>query len=164
MDFVIVANAWTAALDNPTSKHQIALSLCRAGHRVLWIEGAGMRRPKFGSGADRGRMVRKIAAATQGARRVALADGVDSKGALWRLAPLLIPLPGMARVRRFNGWFFRLCARHWASRLGFERPVLINYVPVLANVMNGWGHADGEGIAVYHCVDRWDQFVIFVCP
>ena len=54
MDFVIVANAWGAGLDNPTSKHQIALELARQGHRVLWVEGAGMRSPSLGSGADRG--------------------------------------------------------------------------------------------------------------
>ncbi len=148
-DFVIIANAWAAARDNPTSKHQIARELVRAGHRVLWVEGAGMRRPSFGSGQDRGRMVRKVRAALRGAVR-------DEEAGLWVLAPLLVPLPGLAWVRVFNGWLFRQVAWHWARRLGFREPVLINYVPVLAGAMKGW-----KGKIVYHCVDRWDQFDMY---
>ena len=69
MDLVILANAWSAAADNPTSKHQIALELARQGHRVLWIEGAGMRRPSAASARDRARAWRKIVAAWRGPER-----------------------------------------------------------------------------------------------
>ena len=68
MDFFIIANAWSAGKDNPTSKHRIALELVRQGHRVLWIEGSGMRAPSVGSAHDRLRMVRKVSAAFRGAR------------------------------------------------------------------------------------------------
>ncbi|MCE9613195.1 MAG: glycosyltransferase [Lentisphaerae bacterium] len=193
MDVVMVANAWGAAQDNPTSKHQIARELVRAGHRVLWVEGAGMRRPSLGSGTDRGRMWRKIRVALQGARRVPDADlglaagpagflpmsGFRSTGGaapgLWVLAPLLIPLPALGVVRRFNGWLFRWIACGWTWRLGFRDPVLINYVPVLAGMMKGWGGRDAVNDrppladppsarpvrTVYHCVDRWDQFGMY---
>ena len=96
MDVVIMANAWSAGVDNPTSKHQIALELVRQGHRVLWLEGAGMRKPSLGSGADRGRMWRRIVAAFRPPQRVA--------ASLWVLSPLLVPLPAVAWVRRWNGW------------------------------------------------------------
>jgi len=69
MDFFIIANAWSAGKDNPTSKHRIALELVRQGHRVLWIEGSGMRTPSVGSSSDRLRMVRKVVAALRGVRR-----------------------------------------------------------------------------------------------
>jgi len=167
MDIVIIANAWAAARDNPTSKHQIARELVLAGHRVLWLEGAGMRRPSLGSGQDRGRIVRKLRASLRGAQRIPGADlarpgAAAPTGALWVLAPLLIPLPRYAAVRAFNAWLFRAIARAWCRRLDFTRPVLINYVPVLAGVMRHWrrGRPAG-GAVVYHCVDRWDQFGMY---
>lgn len=156
MDFVIIANSWGAAHDNPTSKHQIALQLAAQGHRVLWLEGAGMRRPSLGSGSDRGRILRKLQASIRGAR------GVLPN--LWVLTPLLIPLPRHGAIRAFNGWLYRALARRWARRLGFRSPVLINYVPVLANAMKGWGgraSAGGSVRVVYHCVDRWDLFEMY---
>ncbi|MDA0991901.1 MAG: glycosyltransferase [Verrucomicrobia bacterium] len=152
----MVANGWSAAADNPTSKHQIARALVAQGHRVLWIEGAGMRRPSFGSGADRGRIRRKVAAAFRGAQSQPMPNAT---GALWILSPLLVPLPGLAWVRALNGLLFRAAARRWASRLGFQQPTLINYVPVLAGMMRGW--REHGGVVVYHCVDRWDQFAMY---
>ena len=68
MDFFIIANAWSAGKDNPTSKHRIALELIRRGHRILWIEGSGMRTPSMGSSHDRLRMLRKVGAAFRGVR------------------------------------------------------------------------------------------------
>lgn len=210
MDFIFIANAWSMGKDNPTSKHRIALELVRRGHRVLWIEGSGMRTPNLGSGTDRLRMVRKLVAALRGVRRetidhrpqttdqkikslnheghevpegeggsasplkgedlptvaapqalqagrgeggissvksdvygmpsVALAkDGLRSKVSsslsLWVLSPLFIPLPKSEFIRRLNGLICRWCMRFWGWWLGFRDPVLINYVPVLAEAM-----------------------------
>lgn len=70
MNVVIIANAWQAGRDNPTSKHRIAVELARRGHRVLWIEGAGMRAPSLGSGADRGRIFRRLSNASRGAQKI----------------------------------------------------------------------------------------------
>jgi glycosyltransferase involved in cell wall biosynthesis len=156
VDFVIMANAWTAAADNPTSKHQIAMELVRRGHRVLWVVGAGMRSPSLGSGADRGRILRKLRQSIRPPERVPLAELRSASGALWVVAPLLIPLPKVALVRRLNGILFHGVTRFWAWRLKLAAPVLINYVPVLADVMRRW-----RGRVVYHCVDRWDQFAMY---
>jgi glycosyltransferase involved in cell wall biosynthesis len=170
MDFVIIANAWSARCDNPTSKHQIALELARQGHRVLWLEGAGMRRPTLGSGADRGRILRHLRLSLSGARRAA-----DQE--IWVVSPLLVPLPSVGCIRRFNGWLYCTAARRWCRRLEFKNPVLINYVPVLAEAMRFWRKAEGGTIQegrkdrrgvrsqrqpiVYHCVDRWDKFDMY---
>jgi len=173
MDFFIIANAWSAGRDNPTSKHRIALELVRQGHRVLWIEGSGMRTPSVGSSHDRLRMVRKVAAALRGARseiqlpscqvaellrenptcppealrrRNAFSSSTTQQPsnlttALWILSPLFIPLPRYELVRRLNGLICRWSMRFWGWRLGFKDPVLINYVPVLAEAMRGWRRA-----------------------
>ncbi|MDP6527070.1 MAG: hypothetical protein QGH15_23075, partial [Kiritimatiellia bacterium] len=176
MDFVIIANAWSAGADNPTSKHRIALELARRGNRILWLEGAGMRSPSISSGSDRGRIIRKIALSLRGARVVksnvpthshqpslaeasssaeATADKSEGKpstlrrspsyggqainhqpsptgtaGDIWVLTPLPIPLPRFGIVRCFNGWLYRILAKRWAGRIGFNSPILINYVPV----------------------------------
>jgi len=149
MDFIIIANAWGAGADNPTSKHRIAIELSRRGHCVLWVEGAGMRRPSLGSGHDRGRILRKLRQACRGARRVA--------DRTWVVAPLLVPMPSKAWIRKLNGWIYRRVMRRCSRKLGFEAPVLVNYVPVLSEAMKTW-HG---GRIVYHCVDRWDAFDMY---
>ena len=149
VDFVIIANDWAAGRDNPTSKHRIAHELARRGAKVLWVEGSGMRQPSLGSSSDRGRIWRKIRSALRGVRR----DETVEEEQIWVLAPPLLPLPHLAWVRRMNGYITRTWAAFSAWRLGFHRPVLINYVPILAEAMPGW-----RGFKLYHCVDRWDAF------
>jgi glycosyltransferase involved in cell wall biosynthesis len=169
MDFVFVANAWAAGAANPTSKHRIAIELARRGHRLLWVDGAGMRTPSLSSGSDRGRIARRIAGAMRGAVSAKVNSGQrtvnsgqwtvnsgDGTGGVWVVAPLFLPLPKHAAVRRFNGWVCRVCAGKWARRLGMREPVLVNYVPVLHDAMRGW-----SGLKVYHCVDRWDAFAMY---
>lgn len=159
-DYVMIANAWSAGVANPTSKHRIAIELARRGARVLWVEGSGMRAPNLASGHDRGRLVRKLRAGLRGAQAtengIRKTEGVVAEGKIWTLSPLLIPLPKYRLVRVFNG---RLCAaraRRWARQLGFQTPALINYVPVLADALRGWPWRK-----VYHCVDRWDAFAMY---
>jgi glycosyltransferase involved in cell wall biosynthesis len=148
MDFVIIANAWQASVDNPTSKHQIALELARQGHRVLWVEGAGMRVPKISSGADRGRMAAKVKKGFSPASQVA--------ENIWRIAPLVIPLPAFAAVRALNAGIYLRAIRRNMNVLGFENAVLVNFVPVVPGVLKSW-----RGRKVYYCVDRWDQFDMY---
>lgn len=150
MDYVILANSWDAAGDNPTSKHQIALELARKGNRVLWVEGAGMRRPSVGSGADRSRMAGKLRKAFAGA---APAPGVAG---IHVLTPLILPVPSLGLVRALNSRLILRLAGKWARRLGFREPALINYVPVHSGVLKGW-----KWKRVYHCVDRWDRFDMY---
>lgn len=147
--FVLIANSWQAGVTNPTSKHRIALELARLGHRVLWIEGAGMRVPSLGSGSDRSRILRKVARAFGGARRA------EASGHIEVVSPLLLPLPRRAWARRLNGWMCARIGRRWAGR-GGTAPVLVNYVPVLSHALAGW-----RGVRVYHCVDRWDAFRMY---
>ncbi len=160
MDFVIIANMWSAGVDNPTSKHRIALDLAARGHRVLWLEAAGMRSPSLGSNRDRSRILQKLRAVRQGARRVM---GAGAGGSVWVVTPLPIPLPGYAAIRWLNGRLYGAVGKFWSRRLGFVDPVLINYAPVLPEAMLGWARRTREGAvrAVYYCVDRWDAFAMY---
>lgn len=148
MDIVIIANAWSAAAKNPTGKHQIALCLASKGHRVLWIEGAGMRRPRAASTSDRGRILTKIRSAACGIRRV--------HPGIWHIAPLIVPVPGSAWIRRLNAAIYALAGILCAKWLGFRKPVLINFLPVVPLTQHLWPWK-----TVYFCVDRWDQFDIY---
>jgi glycosyltransferase involved in cell wall biosynthesis len=148
MDIVIIANAWSAGINNPTSKHRIAVEAARQGHRILWIVGAGMRSPSALSRRDRTTIIRKIKEYFAGPLQVF--PGIHV------VTPLPIPFPSYGIVRRFNGFIYQSMALSISRRLGFSNPVLINYVPVLAEAMNSW-----PGSKVYHCVDRWDAFDIY---
>ena len=150
MDFVIIANAWGAGVDNPTSKHRIALELARRGHRVLWLSGAGMRRPSLGSGRDRGRMMRRV---VDGLRKPMPAEGCLG---VHHVSPLLVPLPAKRLVRRLNGALYAFFGRWWAWRLGLKKPILINYVPTLGYALKHWPWR-----RVYHCVDLWSAFDMY---
>lgn len=152
MDFVLVANAWDAGISNPTGKHRLARALAEQGHRILWVEGAGMRRPRLGSGTDRRRMARKVQASF---RRPACVYDAE-RGSIHAVAPLLAPFPGWRAARVLNGWLCRVRASAAARRLGFNAPVLVNFVPVLAECMHRW-----PGPRIYYCVDRWDAFAMY---
>jgi len=148
MDFVMLANDWQSGVDNPTSKHRIAVELARQGHRVLWLEGAGLRRPALrgtNGGADRSRIVRKLKRACSGVH--------TQQPGIWSLGPFALPFPHSEWSYRFNNAFFRLAALRACRRLHFQQPVLVNYVPTFDRLMLAW-----PGNVIYHCVDRWDAF------
>lgn len=151
MDFVIIANDWAAGVNNPTSKHRIAIELAARGHRILWFEGSGMRQPALSSGSDRSRItakLKKVMRPPQPSKETEMLPGKISV-----VSPFLIPLPSKGWVRRFNGLACVQTARFWGAKAGFKDPVLINYVPTLAEAMRFW-----PGKRIYHCVDRWDAF------
>ncbi len=148
MDYVIIANAWAAAGDNPTGKHQIALQLAAKGHRVLWIEGAGMRRPSAGSGADRSRIRGKIVNACRGIRK--------AQPGIWVTAPLILPLPMLTWARGLNSLIYLWVGLIGTAWLRFRRPALINFLPVVPFVLRAWPWR-----AVYYCVDRWESFDMY---
>jgi glycosyltransferase involved in cell wall biosynthesis len=151
MDFVIIANDWAAGIDNPTSKHRIAIELARRGHRVLWLEGTGMRQPAIRSGTDRKRISRKLKGMLR--RPQVAMESAGFQGNIWVMTPPSLPLPHLEWARQLNGRLFGTSARFWLRRLGLKQPTLINYVPILAEAMSAWPWE-----RVYHCVDRWDAF------
>jgi len=153
MDLVMIANSWSAAVSNPTSKHHIAQALAAAGHRVLWVEGAGMRRPSIASGRDWRRSIARLSRAAAGPVKAEGSDGI------WVLSPLAVPLPSIRAVRAFNSRMMLARIMSAMKRLGFSGPALINYVPTFHGVMERWRRTAGPAAAaVYHCVDRWDAF------
>ena len=151
MDFVIIANPWEQGKDNPTSKHHLSGALIAAGHRILWINGTGMRTPSVTSRTDWGRGLDKIADALRGTERADTPTG-GGKGALHVMSPVVLPLPGSRIARQINAWIYLRMAERAMKRLGFGATVLVNFLPILPDVIRGW-----RGCTIYYCVDRWTR-------
>lgn len=148
MDFVIIANPWQDGVANPTSKHQIAKELALKGHRVLWVNGSGMRRPSIENSSDRSRIVRKIAKAFSGVEKA-----TDN---IWVVSPLIFPFPQSSLAGLVNARIYLWIAQSATRHLEFKSPALMNFLPVLPEVVRQW-----RGVSVYCCVDLWSAFSIY---
>ena len=142
-DILCFANDWTA---DPTSKHHIMRRFARTS-RVLWVEAAGMRRPRLGSGKDLSRIGRKL--------RSFLAPAKQRLPGLWSYSPPALPLPGSRVASRINAALYRSSLQRQTRRLAFaSRPLQWVYAPHVAP----WIRELPRKGLVYHCVDRWSAF------
>lgn len=142
-DLICFANDWTA---DPTSKHHL-MSRFAERNRVLWIEAAGMRRPRLGSRNDLARIGQKLRSFAAPAR--------SRLPGLWSYSPPSIPLPGVGWAARVNAQLYRWAIQREAHRIGVgPEPILWVYGPHVAP----WIRDLPRGRLVYHCVDRWGAF------
>jgi len=132
---------------DPTSKHHIMRHLA-AYTPVLWVEAAGLRRPKLVNPLDLRRLVDLVRRSAAGVRR----DGVSG---LHVVTPLGIPVPRRRLAARVNSWLYRRTVQRGLRRLNSARaPLLWVYAPNAAPYI---GSLPRAGL-VYHCVDRWWAF------
>ena len=138
-DILIVS---TADWDNPfwTNKQHMAALFSGHGHRVLYVDSLGLRRPSL-QRRDVKRIIRRLWKAVPVPRKV--------RSNLWRVSPLVFPFHSASWARAFNtallqatlGWHLRL--------LGMSRPLIWTYNPVVSDLCSA---LPNSGI-VYHCVD-----------
>ena len=135
----------TADWDNPfwTNKQHVAVELARRGHRVLYVDSLGLRRPSA-SAQDLGRIGRRLARGLRPPRRVG--------ERLWVWSPLAIPLQQRALVRNLNRASLAAGLAIWTRRLGLRRDLLWTYNPMTTRLFP----TRGFGTLVYHCVDEID--------
>lgn len=129
-----------------TNKQHAAATLAAAGHRVIYVETPGIRRPNLGSGRDVGRLIKRlwrgIRDAVAGPRKV--------RDNLWLLSPLPVPWRrDLDAVRRLNGWLQHAVLGRALKRLGFRRPEIWSYHPFVLELLRGLD----VGPLSYHCVD-----------
>ena len=148
-DFVVLATAdWDHRLW--TNKQHTALSLQRAGHRVLYIESLGLRLPRADR-QDRQRIVKRLRRMFRPPRQV--------KPGLWVWSPMVIPGGTRGVLLRINRVLFSV-ALAWILRgLRFRSPLLWTYNPLTGRYLNlkrraGTSKPSMFSAAVYHCVDR----------
>ncbi len=132
----------TADWDNPywTNKQHVAVELARRGHRVLYIESQGLRRPTA-TKRDLGRIWGRLKKGLRPPRHV--------RDNIWVIAPIIIPFQSKAWVRRLNRWLLATMIRVWSRLLGLRPTILWTYSPLTPALYN----LDGWDIVVYHAVD-----------
>lgn len=133
----------TADWDNPfwTNKQHVTMELSKRGHRVLYIESLGLRRPSVNK-KDLTRIFRRLIKAIKPPRKVS--------ENIWVWSPISIPLNNYSFVRKINKFILSTFLKIWSIVLRFKNPMLWTYNPLTGNFLN----LRSFGFIVYHCVDE----------
>ncbi len=145
MDFVVFSDDWGR---RPSAPQHLFAVLARR-HRILWVEPAGLRRPRL-SRADIARSAHKLRGfLPSGAPGPSEDPWLPQPDSLVRLVPPIIPAYGVASVRRANDAVLTRRVRAALAAEGFDAPVLVTTIPTVAGVLG----ALGERCSVYWRVD-----------
>ncbi|BFG76726.1 glycosyltransferase family 1 protein [Paraburkholderia terrae] len=133
----------TADWENPfwTNKQHVAVELARRGHRVLYVDSPGLRRPSL-SASDASRIWRRLLSGMKPPRKV--------RENIWVWSPLLLPFHGISLVRVLNRFIISASLKLWMSMLRMRKAILWTYSPLTVELLNlaRWP------CVVYHCVDE----------
>ena len=125
---------------------EIMSTFARDGHRVLFIENTGVRRPTL---KDLPRLRKRFANwrnGTRGIRQV-----MDN---LYVYSPLVLPFPYSRVARMINRQIMIVTLRSWARTMQFESPIIWTWLPTalaldLINALHG-------KLTVYYCFDNFE--------
>ena len=126
-----------------TNKQHMAREFSNLGHRVLYVESTGLRKPKFKSATDWRRILIRPFNALRGASMI------DQK--IWVLSPLSFPFnQGNEWIKKLNQLIIRWQINKFAKKNNFYDFIIWTYHPYILNIFNYCG--DNNTI-IYHCVD-----------
>jgi len=133
----------TADWDNPfwTNKQHVAIQLAKRGHRVLYINSLGLRRP-CANKQDIGRIVKRL--------RKAVSHPLQVRDNLWVWSPVILPFQGNSLIRRLNFCLINSWLSFWLTRLDIRPQLLWTYSPLTTRLLN-FSRYDR---VIYHCVDE----------
>jgi glycosyltransferase involved in cell wall biosynthesis len=133
----------TADWDNPfwTNKQHVATQLAAQGHKVLYIDSLGLRRPSL-SGQDLKRIVNRLRKGMRAPKEV--------RPHLWVWSPVVLPLQGIHAVQLLNKLVLKAGLAWWRWRLGLRPDLLWTYNPMTTRLLG----LEGFEHTVYHCVDE----------
>ena len=143
-DFIFFA---TADWDTPylTNKQHMAKEFARIGHRILYIESVGIRKPKIISGIDLKRIFFRFFRGIRGPKKVDLNINV------WVLSPLVFPFAhGNKWIKFFNQSVMKWQMKCFIERHGFTNPFIWTYHPYILDVIKNLAL---NNKLIYHCVD-----------
>ncbi len=118
----------TADWDHPfwTNKQYTAKHLAEAGHRILYIESLGLRRPTVGR-RDLYRIFSRIGRFFQGTKKV--------HPNIWVYSPLVIPFHGSAFIRWLNNQLLIVILKLIQYRIGLRKMVVWTYNPLTLDII-----------------------------
>jgi glycosyltransferase involved in cell wall biosynthesis len=122
-----------------TNQQHLMSRLAARGHRVLFVESLGLRRPQL-AGRDVRRILRRL---RRGLAPPRVRDGVMV------LSPLVLPFHAFGPVRAVNARLLPALVRRAVRRAGLSDPVLWAYVPQAESLLPTLQ----PRTVVYHCVD-----------
>lgn len=133
----------TADWDNPfwTNKQHVTVELAKRGHRVLYIESLGLRRPGINK-KDLFRIFRRLLKGVKAPRKV--------RDNIWVWSPISIPLNRYSIVRNFNKFFLSNALKFWCWKLRMSEKTLWTYNPLTTRFLT-LSHFSN---VIYHCVDE----------
>jgi glycosyltransferase involved in cell wall biosynthesis len=125
---------------------EIMSTFARDGHRVLFIENTGVRRPTL---KDLPRLRKRFANwrnGTRGIRQV-----MDN---LYVYSPLVLPFPYSRVARMINRLIMIMTLRSWARTMHFESPIIWTWLPTalaldLIKALHG-------KLTIYYCFDNFE--------
>ena len=133
----------TADWDYPiwTNKQHVAQELARLGHRVLYIDSLGLRKPSTNK-RDLRRIKSRLTKSINAPRQV--------KKNLWVWSPLIIPLNHLKLFRYLNHILLNFGLMVWCNLLRLRRFILWTYNPLTLEFFD----AKKFSYIIYHCVDE----------
>jgi glycosyltransferase involved in cell wall biosynthesis len=133
----------TADWDNPfwTNKQHVAVELARRGHRVLYIDSLGLRRPSA-STRDLKRILGRIRKSLRVPREV--------RTGLWVWSPLVLPFLGNPLSRMATRWMLEHGLDARLRALGMRREWLWTYNPLTRRFLDICSFER----CIFHCVDE----------
>jgi glycosyltransferase involved in cell wall biosynthesis len=139
-DIVYVSNDWKT--ENKTSSHQIAERLAKGGNRILYVEAAGLRKPRA-TKRDFIKIIKKLLMALRSPRNVAKDIYVYS--------PLVIPFHKIYFFRKLNQIISTWSVKRACKKIGMKNPLLWIVLPHFYYLV---GKLKEKGV-VYYCVDEY---------
>lgn len=140
MDFIVVS---TADWDNKfwTNKQHNSVILSKMGHRVLYIDSLGLRKPTA-TVSDANRIIKKIK------RMLSWIRKVDNN--IWVMAPISLPWHGNILVDTINNYLLKYSIKTFIIKKRFKNIILWTYSPIVGSLCN----SNFFDLKVYNCVDN----------
>jgi len=152
LDYIIISSIdWAEIWQMP---QQLADSLVKSGHKVLFIENTGVRSPRF---SDAPRIISRIknwVRATHGFFNV--------QDNLTVYSPLFIPLP-YSRVAQFlNRFLLSSAIQKWMIVTKFHNPIIITFLPT--PLIHGLVKDIDSSLVIYYCANDMSAGSIDAAP
>lgn len=132
----------TADWDNPfwTNKQHMAKTFEKHGHKVIYVDSLGIRKPKVDK-RDILRILKRFKSLFKPYKKVS--------SNIWVVSPFVLPFHKYKIVSKFNDIFLSIVIKILMSFLGFKEFIFWTYSPVTNTIIDKFFAVK----KIYHCVD-----------
>ena len=139
MNYIIFS---TADWDNPfwTNKQHMAKTFEKHGHKVIYVDSLGIRKPKVDK-RDFFRILKRFKSLFKPYTKVS--------ENIWVVSPFVIPFHKIFIIKKFNDIFLSMVIKFLIFFLNFKEYIIWTYSPVSDSVIDKFTPIN----TIYHCVD-----------